>query len=138
MPDINDIYASGSNSNYLKVADLQGRRASVTIAGAELEDFKGKKQVVISFQESSKRLGLNKTNANTIAFLLGTPDYTQWAGKRITLRPDMTQYEGKPMPCIRIDSELPQQLPTQAAPAFNQSPQQGFGGAAPQAEEIPF
>lgn len=152
--NINDIYKS--TSNYLKVADLQGRKVNVTIGSAELEDLNGKKMVAIGFKESDKKFTLNRTNANMIAFLLGTEDYTNWIGARITLKPSMTEYQGKATPCIRVADELPPQntqpdppAQTFAAPppappiaqgaAFAQQPfgaQQGGQQVSP--DDIPF
>lgn len=105
--NINDIYKTASN--YLKVADLQGRKVNVTIGSAELEELNGKTMVAIGFKESPKKLTLNKTNARMIAMLLGTEDYTTWIGARITLKPSMTEYQGNATPCIRVSDELPQQ-----------------------------
>jgi hypothetical protein len=65
-----DIYAS--NSNFLKVADLNGQKVNVTISATEIGEVgaEKKKQIVLTFQEDpTKKFGLNKTNANMIAFL---------------------------------------------------------------------
>lgn len=105
--NISDIYTT--NSNFLKHADLKGQKVSITIKSAEVGEVGDKKQVVLGFKESDKVLGLNKTNANMIAFLTGTEDYTNWIGTRITIKPSMTEYQGKPTPCIRVADELPQQ-----------------------------
>jgi hypothetical protein len=122
-----DIYAS--NSNFLKVADLNGQKVNVTISATEIGEVgaEKKKQIVLTFQEDpTKKFGLNKTNANMIAWLTNIPyaNHQQWVGKRITLKPSMTEYQGVPTPCIRVADELPPQ--PNAQPAFGQTAQ-GFG-----------
>lgn len=113
--NINDIYTT--NSNFLKHADLKGQKVHVTIATAELGKVGDKPQVILGFKEGSgKVLGLNKTNAHMIAMLLGTEDYTNWIGTRITLKPSMTEYQGVPTPCIRVADELPPQAKQAQAP----------------------
>jgi hypothetical protein len=113
--NINDIYTS--NSNFLKHSDLKGQKVNVTIAEAEIGEVGDKKQVVLSFKEGSgKKLGLNKTNAQMLAMLTGTEDYSNWKGIRITIKPSMTTYQGQPTPCIRISDELPPQANGHSTP----------------------
>jgi hypothetical protein len=121
MPRISDTYES--NSKFLKVDDLQRRKVQVTIADATVEAVGEANKIVLSFQGKDKVLPLNITNARMLEFLTGSDNSDDWIGLTITLKPDMTTYQGKPTPCIRIDSELPAQAKrtqAQAAPAgFN-------------------
>jgi hypothetical protein len=117
--NINDIYSA--NGNFLNHADLKGKKVNVTIASAEVGEVGSgadkKKQIILGFKEGSgKKLGLNKTNANMIAFLTGTEDYTNWIGIRITIKPSMTEYQGRPTPCIRVADELPPHTGQAVAP----------------------
>lgn len=46
---------------------------------------KPKKMLLLKLAGFAKPLGANPTNCRTIAGVLGTPDYRQWAGRRIVL-----------------------------------------------------
>jgi hypothetical protein len=105
MAKLDDVFPS----NYLKVDDLKGRKVSVTIDRVEIEKVGTDNKPVAYFKETNKSFTLNKTNARMIAMLVGSDDTDDWRGRRITLRPDMTTFQGKPTPCIRVDSELPGQ-----------------------------
>lgn len=113
-----DIY--GSNSQWLKAADLQGGKPVVTIAGAEVKEntYNGetKKQIVLTFEGKEKILGLNITNARRIADLIGTTDYHDWLGWQIRLFVDKTEMDGKTVDCIRVFPDLPDQPNKPAAP----------------------
>lgn len=127
-------------SNFLKVDDLKGRRVNLTIDKVAMEKVGNDNKLVAHFKETDKKLGLNKTNANMIAMLLGSDDTDEWNGSRITLKPDMTTYQGKPMPCIRVESELPKQNNAQAVAATANRTTDAFGGTQGVADpnEIPF
>lgn len=89
--------------NYLKAADLQGRRVQVVIEKVEMEDIGGDNKPVVHFQGKDRGLVLNKTNANAIWGLTGSDDTEDWAGVAITLFPSKTDFQGKRVDCIRID-----------------------------------
>jgi hypothetical protein len=91
-------------SNYLKASDLAGKERQLTISHIETRTFDNdtKRKPVALFKETgSKGLVLNKTNFVTLAAIHG--DNTDgWAGKPITIYPDFTSYQGKPIETIRI------------------------------------
>jgi hypothetical protein len=105
VPKLNSIFTSPS----LKVEDLNKKRVNLTIKEVEIKEFDGDQKPVLHFEETEKTFVCNKTNSNMIASLTEEDDTDNWAGYRITLRPDMTTFNGKPTPCIRVDSELPEQ-----------------------------
>jgi hypothetical protein len=105
MPKLNQIFTSPS----LKVEDLNKKRVNLTIKEVEIKEFDGDPKPVLHFKETEKTFVCNKTNSNMIASLTEQDDTDDWVGYRITLRPDMTTFNGKPTPCIRVDSELPEQ-----------------------------
>ena len=126
--NIKDIYTS--TSNFLKVDDLAGKRVVVEIESfkvAEVGD-EHKKQIVLTFKGKEKVLGLNKTNAEQIARLVGSDDADLWIGCKIKLKPAMTTFAGKDTPCIRISDEFFEPAPNRTAPA----------SIAPSDDEIPF
>ncbi len=109
--DANDLYGS----KYLKCADLNGQDAVARIDNIELATFNdGKQQYLLTFAGYSKKLGLNRTNAATLMHLF-TPDTDKWIGKRITLHPDITQFQGRTVDCVRLK------------PASQQAPVKGSG-----------
>lgn len=126
MPSYKDTYQT--KSDFLKVDDLQKKRHNLTILNCEVKTIGEDNKLVLSFQETEKQFVLNVTNARMLEMLTETDDYVQWIGTMITLRPDITNYNGKPTPCIRIDSELPE-----AAPLVPQGRGQQFAK-----DEIPF
>jgi len=110
---LDDIYTS--NSNFLKAEDLQGKKPIVTIASADVVekdygDGQGpKKQVVLAFNGTEKVLGLNRTNANRLAELIGSDDSDDWVGASIKLFVEQVTFQNKVVPAIRIFPELPNQ-----------------------------
>lgn len=131
MANVNEIYGSG---NFLKAADLQGRRHTVVISDWEISESKFGKQIVLSFEGKDKKLSLNKTNAQMITNLLNTDNPDNWVGKAISLRPDKTQNpEGAMVDCIRVDFELPEQPVAMAASVGAQA-----AASVGDEEEIPF
>lgn len=115
--NIKDIYTS--TSNFLKVDDLAGHRVVVEIASYEVKEVgeEHKKQIVLSFKGKEKVLGLNKTNAEQIARLVGSDDADTWIGCKIKLKPAMTTFAGKDTPCIRISDEFFEPAPNRPVPA---------------------
>lgn len=100
------------SSDKLHAADLQGRDADVTIekvAQGEYTDQRGKKikKPDLYFRGKSKPLGLNSTNARSIAKLVGSNDTEKWIGKTITIYPTITDAYGEQVECIRIRPRLP-------------------------------
>ena len=126
--NIKEIYTS--TSNFLKVDDLAGHRVVVEIASYEVKEVgeEHKKQIVLTFKGKEKVLGLNKTNAEQIARLVGSDDADLWIGCKIKLKPAMTTFAGKDTPCIRISDEFFEPAPNRTAPA----------SIAPSDDEIPF
>lgn len=79
---------AASSTNFLKAIDLNSEKAVLTIADSEVDtsEFQGKPrdQVVLHFEETEKKLGLNKTGLRTLIALYG-PDGDAWVGKAITV-----------------------------------------------------
>ena len=97
--NISDVYSGGS---FLKEPDLNGKDVTLRIKGSGVHEWEdGTSEIVLSFDGTDKQLGLNKTNANTIAEGYGA-ETANWVGKQITVHPDRTDYNGKRVPCIRI------------------------------------
>ena len=132
MAKANEIYGGG---NYLKAADLQGKRHTVVIDTWEVAESQFGKQIVLGFEGKDKKFSLNKTNARMITNLLGTDDTDEWVGKAITLRPDKTQNpDGAMVDCIRVDFELPEQ-PARGMGAHAAA---SFSGLSGSDDDIPF
>ena len=97
-------------SRYLAAPDLGGRDMVLTVAKIEkasLQTTKGAEDKwVVSFREVKKLLVLNKTNARTMADVLGTKAET-WTGKRVTLYATTCAAFGKMTDCIRVREVAP-------------------------------
>ena len=92
-------------SKYLKADDLGTNRPIVTIDRVTLEDVggDGEHRPVIRFAGKDKALVCNRTNANIITEVLGSDDTDDWEGKQIRLYATKTEFQGKRVPCIRVD-----------------------------------
>ena len=90
-------------SAYLKVDDLKGKRARCEIESVSIETLGDDECPVATFKNTSKKLVLNKTNFNEIVNLTGEPDSDNWTGAAIVLMPSHTEFQGKRVPCIRLD-----------------------------------
>jgi hypothetical protein len=100
---------------YLKAADLQGKRVSVVIERVDLEDIGGDQKPVLHFRGKTRGVVLNKTNANAIWAINGSDDTDEWGGTSIILYPSKTDFQGKRVDCIRID-------PPESQPVRRQAP----------------
>lgn len=100
MPFNTEEYTRGV---WLKGDDLEeGERTVVTIKSAEEEQFQdGKKQPVLQFLELDQKLSLNKTRVKKCVELLGE-DTEEWIGKKISLYPTPTQFNGKDFMSVAI------------------------------------
>lgn len=108
MPDVRKMF----DKAFIYAYDLEGRDVTVTIervTGGTLVGTGGKstKKPVLYFKGTEKGLGLNITNARTIAGLYGGFDSDKWIGKKITLYPTTTTFGSQTVECIRIRNVVP-------------------------------
>jgi hypothetical protein len=94
-------------SKYLSAFDCKGADLTLTVTRIEKQELqlkRGGKEVkpVLSFSESEKALVLNKTNAESIAVVLGSARAEDWIGKRITFFPTKTPVGREIVDCIRV------------------------------------
>lgn len=101
-------------SEHIKCADLRGEPRTFTIDKVlkqEVVDLKsqdqdgGKQKMkargVVRFKETDQTLVMNRTNATLLMTMFGNNPQL-WAGKRVTLNPETTQFGRDTVPCIRI------------------------------------
>ena len=112
--DINGVFPS----TYVKAADLQGGKVVVTIDRVSVEEVGGEHKPVIYFSGKEKGLVLNKTNAAAITGIYGA-ETNNWSGSAITLFATQTEFQGRPVACIRVEINAPVQQ-QQAPPAPQQ------------------
>lgn len=110
-------------SNYLRAADIESDNLTVTIEEVREEIIGQDKdsKPVVYFKGLFPGLVLNKTNANTITEVLGTPETDEWIGRQITLYPAEVEYQGKMVESIRVRLRAPRTA-TQAATATATTP----------------
>ena len=104
---------------YIKAADLQGKRVQVVVERVDMEDIGGETKPVLHFRGKERGLVLNKTNANAIWGINGSDDTDDWPGTSLTLFPSKTDFQGKRVDCIRIDppdSHVDARPPSRVAP----------------------
>ena len=130
--------AGAAFGNYIKAADLGGRRINVTIESVELGEINGEKKLLMSFVGKDKKVAVNKTNSDTITDILGTDETDDWVGHRISLFPSKTTFGGKRVDCIRVDVAVtPNGAKAAPAPPPPPEPEQD-GDFQASDEDVPF
>ena len=102
--NINDAFPS----KYLKASDLPEEGSQeFTIEKIQIEEIgrNKEKKPVIYFEEDHKGLVCNKTNARTIAKVLGTEEFEDWTGKSISLYRAEVDFQGEMVESIRVKSK---------------------------------
>ena len=102
--NINDAFPS----KYLKASDLPEEGSQeFTIEKIQIEEIgrNKEKKPVIYFEEDHKGLVCNKTNARTIAKVLGTEEFEDWTGKAISLYRAEVDFQGEMVESIRVRSK---------------------------------
>ena len=95
-------------SKYMKASDLpEEGHLTVTIENIEIQEIGKEKQrkPVITFEESEKAFVCNKTNANSIAKVLGSRDTDEWIGKQIKLFRTEVEFGGEMVESIRVKTK---------------------------------
>lgn len=93
-------------SEYLKCDDLKGKQVTVTISRVvndlvQMSGGKKQKKLVLHLEKTHKKIIVGKTNSWSLGLLIST-NARDWAGKRMTLTPDVDIFGGVEVPCIRI------------------------------------
>jgi len=136
--DVRTLY----DKEFLYSFDLQGRDVTVTISKVTAgklvgQGGKSNKKPIIYFQGKEKGLGLNITNARTIAAMYGGFESEKWIGKRVTLYPTTTTFGSQTVDCIRIRPSVPgartKDTPADA-PAVEREPGEDIGDVPTDAE----
>ena len=96
---LDDVY----ESKWLRAKDLGEKPRLMTIREIGTTKFKdGKTQITLTFDETDKPFGCNKTNASNIAKILASRDTDDWIGRQIVLYPTEVEFSGDLVPAIRI------------------------------------
>ena len=99
-------------SAWINAATLGGKKHTVTIDRIELHEVEKDKEPkpVIFFKDRKAGLPLNKTNAATLASMLGK-ETDSWRGTSIEIRPEKVNYQGQMVDGVRIGpaTEAPEQ-----------------------------
>lgn len=86
---------------FLKAGEFEGKKVTLTITDAFVEDLEGetgvKPKAIVTFKETPKALVACKTNGLCLKGMFGSA-IADWVGKRVTLFPDTWNGE----PCIRV------------------------------------
>ena len=95
-------------SKHLEATDLNGEVHTLAIMRVSIEEVGKQKEArpAVWFHGIAKAMILNKTNANTIAAMYGF-ETDGWIGKQIAIFPTETEFGGKMVSCIRVNTDLP-------------------------------
>lgn len=101
-----------TNPNYLGSYAFQpGEEKILTIKEVKLElvqNKDGKEECTVAhFVENEKPLILNKTNADMIAKVWGTPYVEDWSGKKIILKVKKVSAFGEMTDAVRVSKDRP-------------------------------
>jgi hypothetical protein len=114
MPSIRDLWPD----RWLNASHLQSRRPIVTIEAVTVEPLynprtkKHEPKLILSFYGKDRRLPLNKTQAQAIADITGSEDYTDWPGHQIVLSAGIAPNKAATI----VISPLPDRPNTEAQP----------------------
>ncbi|MGI9489305.1 MAG: hypothetical protein ACR2RF_26140 [Geminicoccaceae bacterium] len=119
-------------SKYLKAADLDNRRFTLTMARVEMESINENEhpKPVLYFEGAEKGMVLNQTNGMMIASLYGD-DTDRWPGQRVELYTAIVQFQGQSVPAIRLMAP-PNAMPAHSNGPAPKSPGQPPAATAPQ------
>lgn len=97
---------------YLGGYSIEGEDLTLTIKKVVTEKVKGTSGrdedcMVIYFEEESKGMICNKTNAKTITKVHGTPYIEEWTGKRIVLGTEKVSAFGETTDALRVRAYKP-------------------------------
>ena len=112
MVNINDEFPS----KYLKSGDLQGAAVKVKISNVTSEDIGGDRKLIMHFDNRTKGMVLNKTNARTVADVYGD-DTDNWIGAVIEVFAMKVDFQGRMVDGLRV--RIPRQAPARAQIAPN-------------------
>jgi hypothetical protein len=99
--------------SYMKHADLGGQARRVTIANIGEEKIGDENKMILYFEETDQGLVVNKTNASVLQEAFGD-EMAAVVGKKIILRPDECDFQGKRTGCVRISIPKKAELPAVA------------------------
>lgn len=103
MTDRSEMYKS--QSDFLKADDLpEGKEFELVIEGTDTTSLNNEEKLVVHFKGREKGLVLNATNYKRIANAFSHDD-ANWPGKKVLLYRDVTDYQGKEVPCLRVRIE---------------------------------
>jgi len=126
-------------SKFLKADDIDGHEPVVTVKSCSMQAMEAgnDQRPVLYFEGKEKGLVLNKTNANMLVELTGSPLTEQWMGTSIKLVVIWTEFQGKPIQGIRVRPANGKPVPVQA-PQPTSLPQEAGDVEQLTAEDIRF
>jgi hypothetical protein len=134
-------------SKYINAADLDGQDDILvtirTLGQEEVQNSEGgsEQKPVLLFENSEKRLILNRTNAETVAGLYGG-NIDHWAGKQILLFIEKDVFAfGKKWDVIRIRGHIPPSSssnPTGGAASLSIVDSVSADASSPSENDLPF
>jgi hypothetical protein len=98
MLDYEELYGG----RFLSTADVKAPRvATIERVDEELLNGASRPKAVLYLKGAPKGIVLNKTNATALAHAFGK-NFQSWIGKRVTVKAEPTQFQGKPTMGLRL------------------------------------
>jgi hypothetical protein len=102
---LNMKYSEVYPSPFVKAGDIGEKEPVLTIAEVTTETVgDGDERRCLSFEETNKKLLLNKTNWLKCAELTGQDDDEKWIGHRIRLTKKPVPFRGDVVDAVRVDA----------------------------------
>ena len=99
MPKVSVLYPQGGD--WFNGENV-GAPAAYTIKAVDVDDQLGEDQGVLVFEETDKKMRLNKTNAEELSNVFGD-EMSDWVGKQVKLfRDPSVRYKGKRVGGVRV------------------------------------
>lgn len=99
MPNIEELYPP-TDAKYFRAEEIS-MPLSLKISKVEVQKLKDDQKLVLHFENETKQMVVNATNARDLAAKFGK-DYSTWTGKTIVIGSVPVNFAGKQVKGIRI------------------------------------
>lgn len=116
-------FSSHFESKYLGASDIALHEPMHVVCDVVHEAEVGQTRqvkLILTFKNIKKGLVLNKTNGQKLMKLFGN-ESDNWVGKHVALVTDVTEFDGKPVACVRVQEYIapPTTAPIASEPAYD-------------------
>lgn len=104
-------------SRFMKAADVDEEKPVLTVMDVNYEPIgeDNEMKLILAFQEVTKELVLNRTNASNLEEMYGKVP-NNWIGKRVEMYTTFVDFKGKSVEAVRIKPQIPTESPLVSEP----------------------